>query len=470
MDAELPGESAAPEPAGLEATPQARDGTPTGTPTRAESEREVRYDRERRTQTVCLAILTTIAIAVALFWLRPVMIPFVLAVFFSYALTPVIDFIVGHLRAPRQVAIAAALLLSFVLLFLSGGIVTSAVAEMAANRASYQKQMTALAYRTYDQIDSLVPLHNLGVTRESLRQFVGAPPPGPALEDEAGAETGSAPSEDPGAAGAAAAELAQDGGADQTAATPEPLVQEQPPEFGFPRLDQLPLAGAGEASPTSQNFGLRGILGTVLSYATSTITRLASQGTLVMIFVVFLLIGRKPRTERREGVWGDIEARVKRYIIAKVGTSATTGILTWMILSVLGVDLAIVFGFSAFLLNFIPSVGSMIATVLPLPVVLFSPELSTTTAVLAIVLPGAVQFTIGNVLEPKWMGNTLDLHPVVILLGLIFWGMIWGLVGMFLATPIMAVVKILLERIDVTAPMAEMLAGRLDEAERRSHI
>ena len=437
MEAE-PGAAADPEDA----------GHPEGcTSEQLAKEANVRYDRERRTQTVCLAILTTIAIAVALYWLAPVMIPFVLAVFFSYALTPVIDLLVGRLNAPRQLAIAAALLLSFVLLFLSGAIVASAVTQMAANSTSYQKQLTALAYRSYDRVDSLVPLHTLGLNRDSLEQFVGLPP----------------------------RELILDGGDASTEATPEAtpageaqIVLDPPERFGAPRFQAAPLSGADEAAPSSTALGLRGFLGNFLRYATSTITRLLSQGLLVMIFVVFLLIGRKPRKERRAGVWGDIESRVKRYIVAKVGTSAATGLLTWLILSILGVELAMVFGLSAFLLNFIPSVGSMIATVLPLPVVLFSPELSTTTAVLAIVLPGAVQFSIGNVLEPKLMGDTLDLHPVVILLGMIFWGMIWGLVGMFLATPIMAVVKILLERIDVTAPMAEMLAGRLDEAERRS--
>ncbi len=82
--------------------------------------------------------------------------------------------------------------------------------------------------------------------------------------------------------------------------------------------------------------------------------------------------------------------------------------------------------------------------------------------ILAIAIPGAIQFGIGSLLEPKVMGRSLDLHPVVVLLGLIFFGMIWGIVGMILATPIVAVTKIILERIDETAPVAELLAGRMD--------
>lgn len=133
-----------------------------------------------------------------------------------------------------------------------------------------------------------------------------------------------------------------------------------------------------------------------------------------------------------------------------------------MLLSVLGVDLAMAFGLFAFLLNFIPSIGSIIATLLPLPVVLLSPDLSGTLLMLAIVLPGAVQVTLGNIVEPKLMGRSLDLHPVTVLLALIFWGSIWGMVGMFLATPMTAVIKIFFEQQEHTRPLANMLAGRLD--------
>jgi AI-2 transport protein TqsA len=68
---------------------------------------------------------------------------------------------------------------------------------------------------------------------------------------------------------------------------------------------------------------------------------------------------------------------------------------------------------------------------------------------------------VGNIIEPKIMGESLDHHPVVILLGLIFFGMIWGVIGMILATPIVAVLKIVLERMELTAPVARLLSGRL---------
>jgi AI-2 transport protein TqsA len=127
----------------------------------------------------------------------------------------------------------------------------------------------------------------------------------------------------------------------------------------------------------------------------------------------------------------------------------------------LDVPLAIVFGLLAFMLNFIPTMGSVIATLLPLPVVIITPEISTTTAVLAIGVPALIQLVVGNIIAPKVMGDSLDLHPVAILMALIFWGMLWGIVGMLLAAPITGVIKLLLSKIPSMKPAAEIMAGRI---------
>ena len=111
-----------------------------------------------------------------------------------------------------------------------------------------------------------------------------------------------------------------------------------------------------------------------------------------------------------------------------------------------------------FLLNFIPNIGSAVAMLLPVPVVLLTGEISVTTKIVALGLPALVQFLVGNVLEPKWMGSSLDLNPIVILLALIFWGVLWGPVGMLLSVPITAVLKILLQRLPYTRPVADLLA------------
>ena len=108
-------------------------------------------------------------------------------------------------------------------------------------------------------------------------------------------------------------------------------------------------------------------------------------------------------------------------------------------------------GVMAFLLNFIPSVGSVVSTLLPLPIALIQFD-SMTVVALVILLPGIVQFTIGTVIEPLFMGEGLDLHPVTILISLVVWGVIWGVVGMLLAAPITAIVRIVCARIADPSP------------------
>lgn len=189
-----------------------------------------------------------------------------------------------------------------------------------------------------------------------------------------------------------------------------------------------------------------------------------SQGLLVIVLVVFLLLsgGGTGSGIATRGVWAKISARVKKYIVVKVLISAGTAVSVYAVLQVLEVPLALVFGLLTFLLNFIPSVGSIVAVLLPIPVVLVDPTIGTFAAILAIGLPAAIQLTFGNFLEPQVMGESLELHPAVILMSLVIWGMLWGIVGMFLAAPMTATIKLILERMEHTRPIADLLAGRVD--------
>lgn len=181
---------------------------------------------------------------------------------------------------------------------------------------------------------------------------------------------------------------------------------------------------------------------------------------LVLIFLIFLIIGKKTEERTKSELFEKIEMNIHRYLMTKLITSATTGILVGLILYAIGVQLAVVFGVLAFLLNFIPNVGSIISTLLPIPIAFL--QFSSPIPILAsIFLPMAVQMAVGNVIEPMIMGQRLDLHPVTILLALIFWGLIWGIPGMLLAAPITAVIRIVCERFEITKPIAELLSGRL---------
>ncbi|MCE2390630.1 MAG: AI-2E family transporter [Proteobacteria bacterium] len=332
---------------------------------------------EQRIQTVSLLLLSAVATAVALYWLKPLMIPFVLAVFVALGLAAAADAQVRYLRLPRAVAFATTLLLALLASGLVAGLIAASVGQLVDNAETYQARLTDLLQR----ISAALPLERLGLSPEDAA---------------------------------------------------EPLAA-------------LPV----------------GSIGTLLALTANTILDLLSRSFLVLIFVVYLLLGLGSRGAGGSGVWREIEVRVERYLAVKLAVSLATGVLVGSVLGALGVELALVFGLFAFLLNFIPSVGSVIATLLPLPVVIASPDIGPATAVLAIVLPGAVQVGIGNFLEPRIMGDSLDLHPLVILMALIFWGMLWGIAGMLLATPITAVLKILLGRLEITRPLSDLLGGRV---------
>lgn len=186
------------------------------------------------------------------------------------------------------------------------------------------------------------------------------------------------------------------------------------------------------------------------------------QTILVALFFVFLVAGtrlKRPAADRPGSISFAVNDKIARYLAVKFLTSFITGVLVGIVLAILQIDLAVLFGLLAFLLNFIPSIGSIVATLLPLPVAFLQYGTGWQFA-LALAIPGLIQFIIGNLIEPRIMGESLGLHPVVVLLSLLLWGFLWGVPGMLLAVPITAVLKIAFERHDITQPLARLLEGR----------
>ncbi|NLE36997.1 MAG: AI-2E family transporter, partial [Pirellulaceae bacterium] len=163
---------------------------------------------------------------------------------------------------------------------------------------------------------------------------------------------------------------------------------------------------------------LKAQLPSLLSSTLGTATNILSVGLLVIVFVVFMLAGRKSPPETA-GVYAEIERAIRRYSLTKFLISTVTGILVGGILWLFGLPMAGVFGMLAFLLNFIPSIGSIVATLLPIPVAMARFEGDFWMVLLVVAVPGAIQLFIGNAIEPKLMGKGLELHPVTILLALV---------------------------------------------------
>lgn len=209
---------------------------------------------------------------------------------------------------------------------------------------------------------------------------------------------------------------------------------------------------------------LEGRLPGVISETAGTVSAIVAHGFLVAFFVVFLLVGRHEHY-RRNDIYSDIEGTIRGYITTATAISAMTSILVGIVLWALGLHMAWLFAFLVFLLCYIPNIGSIIATVLPVPVAVAQFHDNPWMILAAVAIPGAIHMTIGNFVAPKMMGRGLELHPVTVLLALAFWGLLWGVVGMVLAMPIVATLRIVLSRFSTTRPIANLLAGQLPRKE-----
>ena len=199
--------------------------------------------------------------------------------------------------------------------------------------------------------------------------------------------------------------------------------------------------------------------GLLIPAAGDGLLRLVSTGGLVLVFLLFLLLGRGEKPVAPDSLRGQVERRIQGYIAVTFLISAATGALVGLTLWLLGVPFAWLFGVLAFALNFVPNVGSAVATLLPLPVILLDDSMSTAARAAAIGVPAAIQFVLGNVVAPKLLGDRLQLSPVAVLLGLILLGTIWGLPGLILATPVLATLKIAMDRVPLLRPLADLLGG-----------
>lgn len=187
---------------------------------------------------------------------------------------------------------------------------------------------------------------------------------------------------------------------------------------------------------------------------------IVSDATLVILFMTFFLFGSKKTPPITNPAIKEMLANVSVYLSVKLTASVATGLVAAAILFGFQVKLAALFAMFMFLLNFIPSVGSIIAVLLPAPVLFLQYGLGP-QFFLVIGLLAATEFTIGNLIEPRFLGEGMDLHPAAVVACLIFWTLVWGVPGAFLSVPITASIKIVLSKIKHTRPVAEFLAGRL---------
>ena len=206
-----------------------------------------------------------------------------------------------------------------------------------------------------------------------------------------------------------------------------------------------------------------------LSFATggvNTFFGFIGQGVLVLLFLLFMLFESARFHEKAEKAFGEdspvldtvrcISRDLKVYMLWKTGISFITGFLTAMACLVFGVDFPFFWGLIAFGLNFIPNLGSIVAAVLPCLLALFQFDSPFRALGLLLTLVG-MQNVMGSLIEPKLMGRSLSLSPLLLLLSLVFWGWLWGVVGMILAVPFAVTIKICCQHIPGLQPVATLM-------------
>jgi len=182
-------------------------------------------------------------------------------------------------------------------------------------------------------------------------------------------------------------------------------------------------------------------------------TSLASKTVFVIILMSFFLAEsrrfalnvdevlrqRGPDLRRFQNSSKDIQ----NYLLLKSAVSFGTGLLAWGGCTLMNVEFALLWGLVAFVLNFIPVIGSIVAGIPPVLLALIMQGFWPAVIVLSIYL--AINMTLGNVLEPKLLGDSFGISTIVVILSVLTWGFIWGGAGMFLAVPLTMMVKVILD-------------------------
>ena len=212
--------------------------------------------------------------------------------------------------------------------------------------------------------------------------------------------------------------------------------------------------------------------GTILKKIFKSLSDLLSNAFIILIYALFIFLEEANFHNKLKAVFTDatqfdelndildkIEKSITSYIGLKTLVSFITGFASYIVLLFIGIDAPLFWAFLIFLLNFIPTIGSLIGTLFPAIFCLLQfGDFNSCLMVLAIV--GGIQIIVGNLLEPKLMGNTLNISSFIAIFALSFWGALWGVTGMLLSVPITVIMVIIFSQFKSTKAIAIMLSEK----------
>eukprot|EP00752_Nemacystus_decipiens_P000559 g559.t1 len=244
--------------------------------------------------------------------------------------------------------------------------------------------------------------------------------------------------------------------------------------------EKLGLSAVPSVQSLAQEIDVAGVLRT----AAAQITAVAGNIFTILFYVVFILLEQATFKGKIQALFRDegdaervretirrISRDIQRYIGLKTAVSALTGLLSYAVMAFVGVDFAGFWAVLIFVLNFIPYIGSLVGVAFPSVLALIQFPSPIYFVAIAGVLT-AVQVTVGNVVEPRLMGRSLNLSPLVILLSLAVFGSIWGIVGMVLSIPFMVIAMLICAQFEPTRAVAVLLSadGKGDDGVRDAAV
>jgi len=221
--------------------------------------------------------------------------------------------------------------------------------------------------------------------------------------------------------------------------------------------------------------------GSVLGSIANGISGILGDTFMILIYALFIFLeesslakkidkifNTKEQNENVTKILNKIELSISNYLRLKTYVSLLTGILSYIILKLVGVDSAPFWAFLIFLLNYIPTIGSLVGTVFPAIFCLIQfGEL--TPFLIVLIAVGSIQVVVGNLIEPKLFGKSLNVSPLITILSLALWGNIWGITGMILSVPITVIMIIVFSQFEKTKKIAIILSenGEVDEIQKK---
>ncbi|MEN8717174.1 MAG: AI-2E family transporter [Sulfurovum sp.] len=236
-------------------------------------------------------------------------------------------------------------------------------------------------------------------------------------------------------------------------------------------IEKLSLVTGLDIPKNIENFLEQFSIASVLNNVLGAFSSILSNSIQIILYVLFLLIDQAFFNSKLNALFPNYEARQKAkevlnkisktistYISITTLISLFTGFLTYLICEYFSLEGAVLWGFVAFLFNFIPTIGSIIAVLFPVLFSIIQFELITDVLFLLLVLV-VIQFIIGNILYPKLMGSKLNISQFVVIFSLVIWGAMWGTVGMFLSVPLMMIILIILSQFENTKAIAILISA-----------